>query len=122
MRWLVHGSRTSSAVSAALVRRGDTPTTPAEIELPPDAPAAEVIKAAEQRQLDLITTDPALAAAPFEQPVRYQRSLVYLQLTGGDAEQEAAVNRLFERYKRLTPGRMYTVTGSRVKIRQLPRA
>jgi hypothetical protein len=35
-------------------------------------------------------------------------------------EQDDAITRLFERYKRLTPGRLYTVTGSRVKIRQLP--
>jgi hypothetical protein len=30
------------------------------------------------------------------------------------------VDRLFDRYKRLSPGRLYTVTGSRVKVRQLP--
>ena len=50
----------------------------------------------------------------------FGRSIVYLQLEGGDVEQDDAVDRLFERYKRLTPGRLYTVTGSRVKIRQLP--
>jgi hypothetical protein len=45
---------------------------------------------------------------------------VFLQLEGGDVEQDDAIDRLFARYKRLSPGRMYTVTGTRVKIRQLP--
>ena len=48
------------------------------------------------------------------------RVVVYLQLEGGDVEQDDAIDRLFKRYKRLTPGRLYTVTGSRVKVRQLP--
>ena len=50
----------------------------------------------------------------------FGRSVVYLHLEGGDVEQDDAVTRLFERYKRLTPGRLYTVTASRVKVRQLP--
>ena len=50
----------------------------------------------------------------------FNRSIVYFQLEGGDVEQDDAVTRLFERYKRLTPGRLYTVTASRVKVRQLP--
>ena len=37
-------------------------------------------------------------------------------------DQGRAIERLFERYQRLTPGRLYTVTASRVKIRQLPGA
>ena len=39
---------------------------------------------------------------------------------GGDIEQDDAVDRLFTRYKRLSPGRLYTITPSRVKILQLP--
>ena len=42
---------------------------------------------------------------------------MYLQLEGGDVEQDDAIDRLFARYKRLTPGRLYTVTASRVKVR-----
>ena len=60
------------------------------------------------------------AAAPFEQSTSFNRSLVFLQLAGGDVEQDDAIDRLFKRYKRLAPGRLYTVTGSRVKVRQLP--
>ena len=33
-----------------------------------------------------------------------------------------AIERLLERYRRLTPGRLYTITPNRVKIRQLPGA
>jgi hypothetical protein len=61
-----------------------------------------------------------MAEAPFLLEQAFGRSLVYLQLEGGDVEQDDAIDRLFDRYKRLTPGRLYTVTGSRVKIRQLP--
>jgi hypothetical protein len=46
--------------------------------------------------------------------------MVYLQLDGGDVEQDDAIDRLFKRYKRLSPGRLYTVTAARVKVRQLP--
>jgi hypothetical protein len=45
---------------------------------------------------------------------------VFLQLPGADVEQDDAIDRLFTRYKRLTPGRLYTVTETRVKVRQLP--
>jgi hypothetical protein len=58
--------------------------------------------------------------APFELGVPFGRSIVFLQLEGGDVEQDDAIDRLFKRYKRLSPGRLYTVTTSRVKVRQLP--
>jgi hypothetical protein len=46
--------------------------------------------------------------------------MVHLNVEGGDVEQDDAIDRLFTRYKRLAPGRLYTVTGARVKVRQLP--
>lgn len=120
MRWLLHGPMTS-AVADALRTREDTVVEPATIGLNDAAGPAEVLKAAGKAQLDLMTTDATLAEAPFapEAP-SFGRSIVYLQLEGGDVEQDDAVDRLFDRYKRLTPGRLYTVTGSRVKVRQLP--
>jgi hypothetical protein len=45
---------------------------------------------------------------------------MFLQWPGGAVEQDDAVDRLFTRYKRLTPERLYTVTETRVKVRQLP--
>jgi hypothetical protein len=107
-------------VTEALVRHEHEAQTPAEIGLAPDARPDEVLEAAHTKQLDIVTNDPNLANAPFESPVKFGRSLVFLQLPGGDVEQADAIDRLFERYKRLTPGRMYTVTENRVKIRQLP--
>ena len=120
MRWLLHGPMTS-AVADALRGRGDTVVEPAAVGVVPDAPHADVLQAARKAQVDLVTTDAKLAEAPFapEAPP-FGRSIVYLQLEGGDVEQDDAVGRLFKRYKRLTPGRLYTVTGTRVKIRQLP--
>ena len=107
-------------MAEALIRHGDKAQTPESIELAPDASPAEVLEAAHVKQLDIVTNDPALANAPFESPIKFARSLVFLQLPGGDVEQDDAIDRLFKRYKRLTPGRMYTVTETRVKIRQLP--
>ena len=119
MRWLLHGNLTP-AVKDALVRHEHTAIPPQEIGLAGDAPADEIFKTAHTKQLDLITADPALAGYLFEHPVRYARSLVFLQLEGQDVEQDDAIDRLFQRYKRLTPGRLYTVTATRVKVRQLP--
>ena len=120
MRWLLHGPMTS-AVADALRGRGDSVVEPSAVGLTEASPHADVLQAAGKAQLDLMTSDAKLAETPFapEAP-RFDRSIVYLQLEGGDVEQDDAVDRLFQRYKRLTPGRLYTVTGTRVKIRQLP--
>ena len=92
------------------------------ILLPAEAGLVDVLKAADKRQWDILTNDQAMAQAPFETDFATNRVIVYLQLTGGDVEQDDAVDRLFERYRRLTPRRLYTVTEKRVKIRQLPGA
>ena len=120
MRWLLHGTMTP-AVADALRQRGDTVQDPAAVGVKPEAAHADVLKVAHKAQLDVMTTDAKLAEASYaEEAAPFGRSIVYLQLEGGDVEQDDAVTRLFERYKRLTPGRLYTVTGTRVKIRQLP--
>ena len=120
MRWLLHGNLTR-AVADALRQRGDTVVDPGAAGVTPEMAHADVMKAAHAAQLDVMTADAKLAEAPFaEEAGGFGRSIVYLQLEGGDVEQDDAVTRLFERYKRLTPGRLYTVTASRVKIRQLP--
>ncbi len=119
MRLLIHGNLTP-AVADALRRHGHTPVLPAEIELPEDAAPQLVVETAKAKQLDIITADPAIAAAVFELDLYLFRSIVYLQLAGADVEQDDAIDRLFKRYSRLTPDRLYTVTESRVKVRQLP--
>lgn len=120
MRWLLHGNLTS-AVGEALRRHGHTATLPGELGIEAAEPA-ECLRQANLKQLDIVTSDPQLAGAPFDSGVAFARSIVFLQLEGGDVEQDDAIDRLFQRYKRLTPGRLYTVTGTRVKVRQLPSA
>lgn len=119
VRWLLHGNLTT-AVGEALKRHGHEARSPGDIGLRSDVAPAEVLQAAHKAQLDIMTTDGALAEAPFGRALRFARTLVLLHAGDGEVEQDDAIDRLFERYKRLSPGRLYTVTGSRVKVRQLP--
>ena len=119
MRWLLHGNL-APAVGEALVRHEQKTHPIAELGLTTTAGPREILKAAQSKQLDVITTDSTLVNEIFEEKIWFNRVVVFLQLEGGDVEHDDAIDRLFERYKRLTPGRLYTVTGSRVKIRQLP--
>jgi predicted nuclease of predicted toxin-antitoxin system len=121
MRWLFHGNLTPAAAEAMKRHQQET-RTPAEIGLPPDAPTADLLEAARKNQLEIMTTDAAMADALFEISSRFGRTIVLLRVGDGEIEQDDAIDRLFERYRRLSPGRLYTVTGGRVKIRQLPGA
>jgi hypothetical protein len=118
MQWLRHGKVTDAAAEA-LRARAHTVHEIAELELAADAPAGEILQASRARQWDIITTDRALADAAFEPRARFERCIVYLELEGGEVEQDDAIDRLFARYKRLSPKRLYTVTEKRVKIRQM---
>jgi hypothetical protein len=122
MRLLLHGNLTP-AVADALRARGDTVRQLTDVGLPSEPAPDDVLQAAHKDQAEILTTDTKLANALFgreDPPPKFNRSIVYFQFEGGDVEQDDAVTRLFARYKRLTPGRLYTVTGSRVKVRQLP--
>jgi len=110
------------AVSEAIKRHEHQVHDVTELELSPDAPPTDILKAAQKKQWDILTTDSALADVPFAQKQSFNRTIVHLHLEGGDVEQDDAIDRLFERYKRLSPRRLYTVTPARVKIRQLPGA
>ncbi len=121
MRWLLHWPMTA-AVGEALKRHEHSAVDMLAAGLPIEADPTTVLDTARKGQLDVITTDDSLvlAASKLEKPLN--RSVVYLQLEGADVEQDDAIDRLFARYRRLTPNRLYTVTESRVKIRQLPGA
>lgn len=119
MRWLLHGNLTG-AVDAALRRHGQDTRNDADVGLTSDSDLETLFQTARKSQLEILTADASVAHAPFDQQLRFDRTMVLLQLDGGDVEQDDAIDRLFDRYKRLTPGRLYTVTASRVKIRQLP--
>src|SRR5205085_6702324 len=86
MRWLLYGEMTG-AVGEALVRHGHQTHTIADLQLTVDSTPEEILKAAQAKQLDILTTDDALAMAPFELKYWFNRSIVYLQLEGGDVEQ-----------------------------------
>lgn len=120
MQWLLHGNL-APAVGEALVRHGHRVHALEELGLGPEAPFGEVFEAVARKQWDILTNDQGLANAPFEQGISFPRTVVFLQLAGGEVEQDDAIDRLFDRYKRLSPRRMYTVTETRVKVRQLPR-
>src|SRR5450432_3303 len=114
MRWILHGNLTP-AVGDALRRHGHSAGSSEELGISTVDPS-ELLKTATIKQLDIITADADLAAAPFTNGSRFARSIVFLQLQGGDVEQDDAIDRLFNRYKRLAPGRLYTVTATRVKV------
>jgi hypothetical protein len=121
MRFLLIGQPPPTpAIAEALTRHGHEAVTPESVGLTNDSPKEQIIKDADKAQLDILTGDPDLVEAPYQHEIWFKRTIVFLQLEGGDVEQDDAVDRLFERYKRLNPRRVYTVTGTRVKIRQLP--
>jgi len=105
----------SAAVTDALRRHGHS------VQLLDSNPsdATQLLEEAHRTQLDVLTTDGTLVTAAAHVAKKFDRSIVYLQLEGGDVEQDDAIDRLFARYKRLSPGRIYTITGSRVKVRQM---
>ena len=121
MQWLLIGPMTP-AVGEALKRHEHQVHEVNELQLPAAAPTPDILKAAQKKQWDILTTDSALADVPFAQKQPFSRTIVHLHLEGGDVEQDDAIDRLFERYKRLSPRRLYTITPTRVKIRQLPGA
>jgi len=119
MRWLIHGNISPAAVQA-IVRHGHVTTGVSELLVDEDLALSDLLKHALQKQLDVITTDRSLVDSASDSKRKFGRAIVYLQLAGGDAEQDDAIDRLFARYKSPKPGMLYTVTENRVKIRQLP--
>ena len=119
MKWLLHGNLTP-VVGDALKRHEQDVPEAASLGLTEGLDAAHILELARKHQCEVLTADAAMAQAPFALDLWFNRSMVYLQCPQGEEEQDNAIDRLFERYKRLTPGRLYTVTGSKVKVRQLP--
>jgi hypothetical protein len=129
MQFLIHGT-VPAEVSAALVKKQHALHALAELAHDPDAPGAPETLAGDpavllpllgKKQWHLITADPGFVRDLYEKKVLFG-GVVVLLLADTAAGDTQAVERLFERYKRLTPGRLYTVTPNRVKIRQLPGA
>lgn len=118
MRFLLHGNL-DPAVGAALERHGHKPVSLADAVIEPGIAADELFDLAHQKQLDVITADRDTAQFARTQAFKFDRSVVYLQLSGGDVEQDDAIDRLFDRFKRLKPHSIYTVTETQVKVQQM---
>ncbi len=120
MRFLLHVNL-SPAISAALVRHGHVAVSMHEAVLPDELPPGELLAEAHRKQLDVITKDREFAQFARTTGVKFDRSLVFLQLreNDGEVEQDDAVDRLFDRFSRLKPRMMYTVTEQQVKAQQL---
>lgn len=134
MRFVIHGGVTPE-IASALQRHGHKAHAAVEL-LDDQAPAvdpaaaggaaapalepAALLAALARHQWFLLTADAALVHHIFEEKLEYNGIVVLLIDAPDAAAQAAAIDRLFERYKRLTPKRLYTVTRNRVKIRQLP--
>ena len=128
MRFLIHGAVTPEGQQAMLTHEQALHTM---LELSEDSPAsadfadspAELLKVLAKKQWNLFTTDTAFIHRMYEEKVPFAGVIVLLLDDPAVLSHQApAIDRLFERYKRLTPRRLYTITASRVKIRQLPGA
>jgi len=115
MQWLLHGSVAPAAVET-LRRYGHEMHTAAEAELTAESPADQVLAEAGRRQWDICTDQVELARAPYQGAMPFGRCIVLIQ----SADHADAIERLFARFKRLKAGRLYTITASGVKVRQLP--
>ena len=114
LRFLLHG-QLGPDVAAALAELGHKSATPADLKLAANATPGEVAEACRAGQYELVTADGGGATSA-------GRGRVVVYLHDAPENHAQSVARLFERYKRLTPGRLYTVTAGRVKVRQLPAA
>jgi hypothetical protein len=127
MRFLVHGTITPEGQQAMLkneqalhtvMELSEDGATEAMLDSP-----AELLKVLAKKQWNLFTTDGGFVDRVYEEHVEFNGVIVLLMDDPDVLDDQApAVERLFERYKRLTPRRLYTITPSRVKIRQLPGA
>lgn len=127
MRFFIHGAVTPEATDA-LKRHGHAVHNDLELSADTDAPAAvlstprALLEILAHKQWQLFTTDAAFVHRMYDEKISFPGGIVVLLLDDPAVlgDQAPAVDRLFARYKRLTAKRLYTVTASRVKIRQLP--
>jgi hypothetical protein len=119
MRFLLTGN-VAAAVGEAVVRHGHQVVAIDSLGVNEQSTREELLRAADKAQLDIITADAELADTPYALDLHFHRAIIFLQLSGGEVEQDDAIDRLFERYTAPKPKRLYTITENRVKVRQLP--
>ncbi|MEM6560205.1 MAG: hypothetical protein AAF656_01280 [Planctomycetota bacterium] len=108
MRFLPHNL--PEDVVATLTELGHThePVPPGDLQ------PLELFKLCRSRQAELLTTDGGLAEQASIALLGKTRLAVHLR-----EPVPGAVRKLFDRFKRLTPGRLYTATASHAKVKQL---
>jgi hypothetical protein len=119
VRFLLYG-QLGDTVAEALAEHGHRGVAPGDLGLA-EAEAARVAQACREKQYELMTGSRSFLDAILPgsgNSATFGRVIVFLQDRRED--HELAIHRLFDRYKRLKSGRLYTVTGGRVKVRQLP--
>ena len=109
-------------MKTAVERHGHKASTATEAEFDVGTSAAELLSAAHRKQFDILTNDRELAQFARTTSLKFDRSIISLQLEGQEIEQDDAVDRLFARYKSPKPRQLYTVTETRVKVQQLKSA
>lgn len=127
MRFYLHG-KLDPGVAENLKAAGHQVHEPAELAAgapgetgEPDASEPrELLAAMAARQWMLLTNDRDLVQQACDQRLPGPAIMVLLVGAISPAAQRDAIVRLFERYPRLSPGRLYTITPGRVKVRQLP--
>ena len=126
MQFFLHGQITKAAAEAALIRHSHriVPEGASGENMPtPDGADSrrEFFAHLAKNQWELITTDADLVHQFYNDKIDFNRSIILLVGSAGE-DQPGAIDRLFARYPRLSPQRLYTLTSGRVKIRQLPGA
>ncbi len=120
MRFLLYGTF-GDGTAEQFREGGHAVVTPVDLGLEVAADPLDVREAARKQQYEIVVPDRHTLDALLPRSAAretFGRVLVYLR--DEPADHALAVLRLFERYKRLTPGRLYTVSSGRVKVDQLP--
>ncbi len=119
MQFLLHGGLAADAGNA-MIRHGHRVHQIAELtdSTPALSDPQELLADLAKRQWCLLTADRDFIHAIYDQGLAFPLCMVLL--IAEPQHLSDAVDRLFERYKRLSPKRLYTVTPGRVKVRQLP--
>lgn len=122
MQFYLHG-QFAAEVAGALGTAGHQTHDQAELlegmaAAPPDQRG--LLAAIAARQWMLFTDSRRLVQSVYDDRLPGPPIMVLMVGAVLPADQQDAVRRLFERYPRLSGGRLYTITPGRVKVRQLP--
>lgn len=119
MQFLLHGGLATN-VADAMVRQGHHIHFAEELSEAnaPTASPEELLGELSRRQWCLLTADRDFIHMVYDRRITF--SLCMVLLIAEPDQLGTSVDRLFDRYKRLSLKRLYTVTPGRVKVRQLP--